>query len=122
MILALVVGAAGALGAVARYLVDGFVQDRTSGVLPYGTLTVNVVGSLVMGLVTGIVLFHGVGARAEAVVGTGFCGGLTTWSACSWESVRLLEERQHSAALLTAVGGLAASLAAAAIGLSLGAL
>jgi len=122
VILALIVGTAGALGAVGRYLVDGYVQDRTKGVLPYGTLVVNVVGSLLMGLVTGIALFHGTTSTLVSIVGTGFCGGFTTWSAFSWESVRLFEERQHRAALLNAAGGLAASLGAAAIGLSLAAL
>lgn len=122
MILALAVAAAGAVGAVARFLVDAYVQDRTSGVLPYGTMTVNVVGSFVMGFVTGILLFHGLGATAAVIVGTGLCGGLTTWSAFTWESVRLAEERQHAAALLHVVGGLATSLAAAAIGLALAAL
>jgi len=120
--LVLLVGAAGALGAVARYLIDGYVQDRTTGVVPFGTLTVNVIGSLVMGLVTGLALFHGVGATASVVVSTGFCGALTTWSAFTWESVRLIEERHHAAALRNVVGGLASSLAAAAIGLSLAAL
>ena len=121
MTLVLLVGAAGALGAVARYLIDGYVQDRTTGVFPFGTLTVNVAGSVIMGLVTGLALFHGA-ATAAVVVGTGFCGALTTWSAFTWESVRLVEERQHAAALRNVVGGLSASRAAAAIGLSLAAL
>lgn len=62
MILALAVGFAGALGAVSRYIMDGAIQDRTRGVLPLGTLAVNVIGSLVIGLAAGIVLFHDVGA------------------------------------------------------------
>lgn len=120
--LALIVGAAGAAGAVARYLVDGTVQDRTSGVLPFGTLTVNVAGSLVMGFVTGLLLFHGIVKTPVTIVGTGFCGGLTTWSTASWETVRLLEEGEAPAAILNAVGGLAASLTAAACGLLLAAI
>lgn len=118
----MVVGLAGAAGAVARYLIDGTVQDRARGVLPFGTLTVNVIGSVLMGLVTGIVLFHGTGDTARAIVGTGFCGGLTTWSAASWETLRLVEEDQPAAALLTAIGGMAASVAAAGCGMLLAAL
>src|SRR5205807_5010494 len=54
--LALAVGLAGGVGAVARYLVDGAVQERTSGLCPFGTLTVNVAGSLILGVVAGGVL------------------------------------------------------------------
>jgi fluoride exporter len=122
VILALMVALSGAAGAISRFVVDGAVQDRSSGVVPFGTMTVNVVGSFVMGLVSGVLVFHGAGRTAVAIVGTGFCGGLTTWSAYTWETVRLLEERQHRAALVAALGGLATSLAAAAIGLSIAAL
>lgn len=122
MILAVVVAIAGGAGAIARYVADGVIQDRTSGVLPLGTMTVNVVGSFVMGIVTGVLVFHGAGATVVAVVGTGFCGGLTTFSAFTWETLRLIEERQPRAAALNALGGLVASLTAAALGLALGAL
>lgn len=120
--LVLVVAVAGGLGAVARSVVDRALQARTGGMLPIGTMTVNVVGSFVMGFVTGVLAFHGVGATAVAVVGTGSCGGFTTWSAYTWEAVRLLQERQHGAAAVSALGGLATSLGAAALGLALAAL
>lgn len=122
MTLAIVVGTAGAVGAVARYLLDGAVQDRTSGVLPLGTMTVNVIGSLVMGIVTGVLLFHGGGHIPSDIVGAGFCGGLTTWSTASWETVRLVEEGEGPAGVTNAIGGLAASLSAAAVGLLLASL
>jgi len=116
MILALVVGLGGSCGAVGRYLLDGAVQDRSSGPLPTGTLTVNLAGSLVMGFVTGLFVFVGVSHQWVAVIGTGFCGGLTTWSAASWETVRLVEEREWSAAAITAVGSLVAGCLFAAAG------
>lgn len=119
MILALVVGAAGSIGAITRFLVDGAVQDRSSGVLPLGTFTVNVAGSLILGFVTGLLLFHGLPHTAVAIVGSGFCGGLTTWSTASWETVRLVEGGDGGAAFLNAVGGIAASLIAAGCGLLL---
>jgi CrcB protein len=119
MILAIAVGCAGALGAVGRYLMDGAIQDRTRGVLPLGTMTVNVVGSLMIGLVAGVALFHGFGSTAEVIVGTGFCGGLTTWSTASWETLRLFEDGEVVCGILNALGGLAASLAAAGAGLAL---
>ncbi len=119
MILAIAVGCAGAVGAVGRYVMDGAIQDRTRGVLPLGTMTVNVIGSLIIGLVAGLVLFHGVGTTEKTIVGTGFCGGLTTWSTASWETLRLLEGGKLAGGILNALGGLAASLAAAAVGLAL---
>ena len=117
MTLAIVVATAGALGAVSRYLLDGAVQDRTEGIFPFGTLAVNVVGSLILGLVAGLVLRHGASSHLESVVGTGFCGGLTTWSTASWETVRLAEEGSLAAAARYTGVNLAASLAAAALGL-----
>jgi CrcB protein len=116
LVLALTVGAAGALGAVARYLVDGAVQDRTSGRFPFGTLTVNIVGSLVLGLLAGIALHHAGVATTKAIIGTGFCGGLTTWSAASWETVRLAEDSGRTAVAFT-LANLIASFAAGSVGL-----
>lgn len=117
MIEMLAVGLAGATGAVTRYLVDGAVRDRTTGVLPWGTMTVNVLGSFILGIVTGAVLFHGASGMIRSVVGVGFCGGLTTWSTASWETTQLFEIGRPAEGLMNAVGGLAASLAAAGAGL-----
>jgi CrcB protein len=119
MAVAIAVGLAGALGAVARYLLDGAVQDRTSGLFPFGTLTVNLVGSFLLGVVAGLVLRHGVTSTVESVVGAGFCGGLTTWSTASWEAVRLAEEDSLATALRYTLVNLFGSLAAAAGGLAL---
>jgi CrcB protein len=118
MLLALIVGVVGTAGAVARYLVDGAVQDRTSGLFPFGTLTVNVAGSLVFGLVAGIALRHSGAEHVETIVGTGFCGAFTTWSTASWETVRLAQEGEAKAAVGFTLANLALSLAAGAIGLA----
>jgi CrcB protein len=117
MVLALVVGLAGGTGAVARYLLDGTVQDRTSGLFPFGTLTVNVIGSFVLGVVAGVVLRHGWPGTFESIVGTGLCGGFTTWSTASWEIVRLVEEGEAGTAFRYTLANLGASLAAAGLGL-----
>ena len=119
MTLALAVGVAGAVGAVARYLLDGAVQDRTSGIFPYGTLTVNVAGSLVLGFLAGYTLSHTGGGTAKTIVGSGFCGALTTWSTASWETVRLAEEGATGTALGFTLVNLVASFAAAGIGIAL---
>ena len=119
MTLAVAVGLAGAVGAVARYLLDGAVQDRTSGLFPFGTLAVNVLGSLVLGFLAGYVLSHTGGGTARTIVGTGFCGALTTWSTASWETVRLAEEGATTTAITFTLANLVASFAAAAIGIAL---
>jgi CrcB protein len=119
MTLAFGVGLAGAVGALARYLVDGAVHDRRSGLFPFGTLTVNVAGSLILGFLAGYVLTHTGGTTAKTVIGTGFCGGLTTWSTAAWETVRLAEEGAAGTAIRFAVVNLLASFAAAAVGIVL---
>ena len=119
MTLAFVVGVAGAVGAVARYLLDGAVQDRSAGVFPFGTLAVNVVGSVILGFLAGYVLAHTGGRTAKTVVGTGFCGALTTWSTASWETVRLAEEGATAISITFTLVNLGASFAAAAVGIVL---
>jgi len=119
MTLALVVGIAGAIGAAARYLRDGAVQDRTAGLFPFGTLGVNVLGSLILGFLAGYVLSHSGGGTAKTIVGTGFCGALTTWSTASWETVRLAEEGATTTAITFTMVNLLASFAAAAVGIVL---
>ena len=119
MTLALAVGVAGAVGAIARYLLDGAVQDRASGIFPYGTLTVNVAGSLVLGFLAGYTLSHTGGATTRTIIGTGFCGALTTWSTASWETVRLAEEGAAGTALEFTLVNLIASFAAAGIGIAI---
>jgi fluoride exporter len=69
-----------AVGAPARYLLDRAVQSRHDAVMPWGTLTVNVVGSLVLGLMTGLVVHHVEPQGLMLTLGTGLCGALTTYS------------------------------------------
>jgi len=122
MALALAVGLAGAVGAVSRYLVDNAITDRHGGMFPWGTLTVNVVGSFILGLVAGLVLHHAGSRSVQVVVGIGFCGALTTWSTATWESVRLLQEGVIATALAFTVANLMVSLLLAGLGLAVSAL
>jgi CrcB protein len=117
LILALVIG--GAIGAPARLAVDELVQRRNAGVFPWGTLVINVTGSFVLGVLTGLVLYHGLGEVPRALIGTGFCGAYTTFSTFSYETVRLVEEGSVGAAVRNVAGSVAAGLAAAALGLVL---
>ncbi|MFN8104615.1 MAG: fluoride efflux transporter CrcB [Acidimicrobiia bacterium] len=113
---------AGALGAPARYLLDGFVQDRGDGLFPRGTLVVNATGSLALGVLTGLLLYHAFPSDPKIVLGTGFCGAYTTFSTFTYETVHLAEERAFGAALANVVSGVVVPALAAAVGLALAAL
>jgi fluoride exporter len=108
-----------AVGAPGRYLTDRWVQSRHDSVFPWGTLAVNVLASFVLGAVTGAA-----GALAPGVamvLGTGFCGALSTYSTFSYETLRLLETRARFYALANVVVALAAGFGAAALGWTAGA-
>lgn len=109
---------AAAVGAPLRYAVDGAVADRTGGTFPWGTLLINATGSLVLGLLTGLAMYHGVPKTPKVVLGTGFCGAYTTFSTFTFETVRLVEEGAIGAAARNAAGTLVVCAAAAAIGIA----
>jgi CrcB protein len=120
--LALIVAVAGGVGAVLRALLIHHVGVRRNDPLPVGTMLVNASGSLLLGILTGLSLYHGLGSHLLAVIGVGLCGGYTTWSTASWETVHLLHTGQRRAAAIYTVGGLAICLAAAAAGIGITAL
>ncbi|MQY27868.1 fluoride efflux transporter CrcB [Nocardia aurantia] len=100
------------LGAPARYLTDRAVQARHDSVFPWGTLTVNVIGCLILGALTGATA----GRPELALLGTGFCGALTTYSTFGYETVRLLEQRARCYAVLNVAVSIVAGLGAALAG------
>ena len=106
-----------AVGAPLRYLTDRTVQSAHGTSFPWGTVTVNVVASLVLGIVVG----SAAGSALTAAVGTGFCGGLSTWSTLGYETVRLAEGGERTHAVLDVVVQTFAGLGAAALGLAVGA-
>lgn len=117
--LVIAVAAAAGLGAVLRYVVDLLVQDRARGDFPYGTLLVNITGSLLLGLATGLVIYHGFGSTPALVVGTGLVGGYTTLSTWTWETLALAEAGDLLEAATNVLGSIAACLAAGGAGLAL---
>lgn len=107
----------GAIGAPLRYLTDRVVQSRHDSGFPWGTFTVNTIGSLILGVVLGSTA----SPALTALVGTGFCGALTTYSTFGYEIVALAGNRAYLYATLNALGSVAAGLGAAGMGLALGA-
>jgi len=102
-----------AVGAPLRYVTDLLVQSRHDSVLPWGTLAVNAGGSLVLGAVAAALSDQ---QWALALVGTGFCGALTTFSTFGFETVRLAQDGWVKASLANVVLGVGLSLAACALG------
>jgi CrcB protein len=113
---------AAGIGAPARYLVDGRVQSRTEGELPWGTLAVNITGCLVLGLLTGLGLYHGLGATTRTIVGTGGIGAYTTFSTFTFETVRLAERGAVDAAVRYTALSIIIGLVAASAGIGVMAL
>jgi CrcB protein len=120
--LALIVAVAGGAGAVLRALLIHHVGLRRTDPLPVGTIVVNASGSLLLGILTGLSLYHGLGPHLLAVIGVGLCGGYTTWSTASWETVHLLHTGQRRTAAISTVGGLAVCVVAASAGIGITAL
>lgn len=115
----LFVALAGGLGAVARFVVDGLLKNHARDGFPWGTLTINLTGSFLLGFVAGL----GFGVLPETlthIVGAGFLGGYTTFSTACFETVMLAQKREWGGALFNAFGVLVASVLLAAFGLWLG--
>lgn len=106
----------GAIGAPARFLLDRTVQSRHDSVFPWGTLSVNVIGSLILGALAGAATAHD--SALWTLVGTGFCGALTTFSTFGYETVRLFEDGLRLNALVNVLVTVVAGIAAAVVGFS----
>lgn len=114
------VSGAGAVGAASRYLLDLTITRRFPRTVPRGTITVNIIGSLILGLVSGLVAHHHLASVSNLIIGTGFCGGLTTASSAAFETARLFHQRKPTAAAATIALGIGTSCLAGAIGIGIG--
>ncbi|GAB2828374.1 fluoride efflux transporter CrcB [Actinocorallia aurea] len=112
-LLLVVLGAA--VGAPLRYLVDLRMKRWAGEDFPWGTLTVNISGSALLGFLVA----WPAGGAAMALLGTGLCGALTTYSTFGYDTLRLAEDGPRSHAVLYAAGSLAAGLGAAYCGMLL---
>jgi CrcB protein len=117
----LLIAVFGALGAISRYALDGWISDATRGQFPWGTLVINLVGSFALGVVveltTSRLLPH---PNWRIALGIGFLGAFTTFSTFTYETVRLAEDSAYALALLNVLAMTTLGLTAAAAGLLLG--
>lgn len=107
---ALLVMLGGAVGAPLRYLVDQAMRRRFGDRFPWGTFTVNVVGSAALGALAGT------STAVHALLGIGLCGALTTYSTFGYETVRLVEDRAYLRAFVNVTASVVAGVGAAALG------
>lgn len=111
----LLVAVGGALGAVARFVLDGEIKGRFSD-WPLATLAINILGSFVLG----VAVATQTGPDVSAFVVTGLCGGFTTFSTASVDALTLTRTHRPAAALLYAAGTLLACVTAVWLGGRLG--
>jgi len=115
------IAAGGALGAALRHLVAGAVMRAVGLSFPYGTLTVNVLGSLIMGLLVGLLVARmDLGPVTRGFLTTGVLGGFTTFSAFSLEMALFIERQQAGLAALYALLSIGLCTAAVFAGLWIG--
>jgi len=112
----LLVCLAGGVGAALRLVLDGLIRGWVRLPYPVGTTVINLSGSLLLGVLTGVTVHQLLPPSWQLIAGTGLLGGYTTFSTASYETMRLLEERRTLAATVNALGMLLACTALAALG------
>ena len=113
----LLVAIGGLVGSVGRSWLGGLVQLASGGEFPLGTLAVNVIGSFIVGLVMALSLDRGVvPANVRILLTVGFCGGFTTMSTFSYETVALLRDGQLALALSNVAATIVSCIEAAWLG------
>ncbi len=110
---------AGAVGALGRHLLVVLLETHPRRRLPVGIVVANVVGSLVLGALVGARTAGDLSATALTVLGTGFCGALTTWSTFVVDAAERIEGGQTSSAAAVVAVSLVLGAVAAAAGLAL---
>lgn len=113
-----VICVAGGAGAILRFVLDGAIRSRVALAYPLATTVINVSGSFVLGLLTGLGQTAGLPHDWVLILGGGLMGGYTTFSTASVETVRLVEQRRWLLAFANGVGMLVLAIAAAALGLA----
>ena len=118
--LTVIVGFAGAFGAVSRYLLGRFITERINSQFPLGTFCINVSGAFVIGLLFALAGRKLISSALQATLATGFLGGYTTFSTMSWEGFQFVRGGSTPRSLLYLGGSALLGLLAATLGLLLG--
>ena len=116
MMFALEVAALGGFGATLRYLLDNLITRRWGANLPWGTMAINVLGSLCAGLVLGAYLQRDLGVRTDLLLATGLLGGFTTASTFAVEVARLAGRKHLGSSMAVAAGVMFTSACAGVLG------
>ena len=118
--LVILVAIGGAVGSVARLVLSTVIQQRAGAGIPVGTLVVNVAGGLIIGFILRYSLGStSIGAEGRALLASGFCGGFTTFSAFSYETLGLIESGDYRRAAVYVVSSVALSLIATFAGIAI---
>jgi fluoride exporter len=120
LVTVLLVAVGGGVGSVARFVITGWVQGRAHSGFPWGTYVVNATGSLLIGVVFGLVDGAGLGGEAALFLTVGLLGGYTTFSTFSFENLRVLQYGSVPSFLHNAAGQVVIGLALAWCGYWLG--
>lgn len=109
----LFVAIGGGLGSIIRYLISFLLANKS---LPIATFSINIFGSLLIGLLMGLLLKQSIHNNWQLLLVTGFCGGFTTFSTFSWDTIQLMQQQRFSTAFIYAFVSLFLGIAATAIG------
>ncbi len=116
MRVALFIGMGSLIGGILRYMLSQLIQNRALSTFPYGTLTVNILGCFLIGIVFGLAERVGMAQEWKLFIVTGVLGGFTTFSAFSYESISLMRDGQAGTALIYVAASVVLGLLATYIG------
>jgi len=115
------IGSGGFLGSIARYLTSRTIDGKINSIFPYGTLTVNIIGSFILGLIYSWIARKADGSEnLKLILATGFCGGFTTFSAFAYENLNLLEQKMSGISVIYIIVSLIFGVLAVMAGVILG--
>jgi fluoride exporter len=114
------IGLAGALGAVARYLLGRFIAEGVQSPFPLGTFVINISGAFLIGLVFALTTKKVLAPTTQSIIATGFMGGFTTFSTLNWETVQLGRSGNTTLSSLYISGTYALGLCAVIVGILIG--
>ncbi|MEX2570016.1 MAG: fluoride efflux transporter CrcB [Gemmatimonadota bacterium] len=112
----LYVGLGGGIGALVRFAIEGWALTWTGGIVPWGTLAVNLIGSTLLGILLGVFGRVQFSPRLRALLTAGFCGGMTTFSTFSYQVVALVSGGSYTTAAAYAAGSITVCTFGVAVG------